>query len=72
MPRSKLSSRTKKAISDLSPKQKHIFKKAHASALKQYRNPSKRRNKGERAEAVAHKVAWSAVKKSKGRKKSKK
>jgi cation transport regulator len=42
----------------------HIFKKAHASAFKENKGPDKRRGgKKESAEEVAHKVAWSAVKK---------
>ena len=42
----------------------HIFKKAHASAIKEYKDPEKRRGgKKVSAEEVAHNVAWSAVKK---------
>jgi cation transport regulator len=43
----------------------NIFsKKAHASAIKEYKDPGKRRGgKKVSAEEVAHKVAWSAVKK---------
>jgi cation transport regulator len=41
-----------------------IYSKAHKNALKQYENPSKRRGgKRQSKEQVAHKVAWSAVKK---------
>lgn len=65
MPRSKLSQRTKKAISELSPKQKRVFKKAHANALKHYRSPGKRKGISDSPEEAAHRVAWSAVKKSK-------
>ncbi|HYT44585.1 MAG TPA: ChaB family protein [Methylomirabilota bacterium] len=40
-----------------------IYKKAHASALKQYRKPQKRRGgKRQSDEQVSHKVAWAAVK----------
>jgi cation transport regulator len=36
----------------------------HASAIKQYQNPEKRRGgKRQSAEQVAHKAAWAAVKK---------
>jgi cation transport regulator len=42
----------------------HIFKKAHASAIKEYKDPDKRKGgKKVFAEEVARKVAWSAVKK---------
>ncbi|MDQ5863254.1 MAG: ChaB family protein [Thermoproteota archaeon] len=41
-----------------------IYNKAHKNALKQYTSPSKRRGgKQQSKEQVAHKVAWSAVKK---------
>lgn len=63
MPRGKLSERTKKQIGDLPEHGRHIFKKTHESALKRYRDPSKRRSKSDKPEEVAHKVAWSAVKK---------
>ena len=59
-----LSTRTKKQIDSLPQHAQHIYKKVHASAIKQYQNPEKRRG-GERqsAEQVAHKAAWAAVKK---------
>jgi len=58
-----LSTRTKKQIDSLPVHAQHIFKKAHASAIKQYQNPSKRRGgKSQSAEEVAHKAAWAAVK----------
>ena len=61
---SELSEATKKRIDDLPEHAQHIFEKAHASAIKEYKNPEKRREgKKESAEEVAHKVAWSAVKK---------
>ncbi|AIC17228.1 ChaB family protein [Nitrososphaera viennensis] len=63
MPRGKLSERTKKQIDTLPEKAQRTFKKAHDSALKQYKNPNKRRSKSDTAEGVAQKVAWSAVKK---------
>ena len=59
-----LSGRTKKQISKLSIHAKHIFKKSYDNAQKEYRNTSKRRGgKNQGVEQVAHKVAWSAVKK---------
>jgi cation transport regulator len=59
-----LSARTKKQIDSLPTHAQHIFKKAHASAVKEYQNPSKRRGgKNQSAEEVAHKAAWAAVKK---------
>jgi cation transport regulator len=61
---SELSDATKKRIDDLPEHAQHIFEKVHASAIKEYKNPDKRRGgKKESAEEVAHKVAWSAVKK---------
>ncbi|MBV9175547.1 MAG: ChaB family protein [Nitrososphaeraceae archaeon] len=59
-----LSTRTKKQIDSLPEHAQHIYKKAHASAIDQYQNPEKRRGgKKQSAEEVAHKAAWSAVKK---------
>jgi cation transport regulator len=53
-----LSARTKKQIDSLPTHAQHIFKKAHASAVKEYQNPSKRRGgKKQSAEEVAHKAA---------------
>jgi cation transport regulator len=61
---SALSARTKKAIDRLPSHAQKIYSKAHKNALKQYENPSKRRGgKRQSKEQVAHKVAWSAVKK---------
>lgn len=61
---SRLSPRTKKAIDTLPSHAREIYKKAHKNALKQYKSPSKRRGgKSQSREQVAHKVAWSAVKK---------
>lgn len=58
-----LSTRTKKQIDNLPEHAQHIFKKAHANAVKQYQNPAKRRGgKSQSAEEVAHKTAWNAVK----------
>lgn len=57
-----LSSRTKKQIDSLPEHAQHIFKKAHANAVKQYQSPEKRRGgKSQSAEEVAHKAAWAAV-----------
>jgi len=59
-----LSTRTKKQIDSLPTHAQHIFKKTHASTVKEYQNPSKRRGgKKQSAEEVAHKAAWAAVKK---------
>jgi cation transport regulator len=61
---SRLSARTRKAIDTLPSHAQHTYKKAHKNALKQYQSPSKRRGgKHQSREQVAHKVAWSAVKK---------
>jgi cation transport regulator len=58
-----LAARTKKAIDSLPEHAQHIFKKAHANAVKQYQNPEKRRGgRSQTAEEVAHKTAWAAVK----------
>jgi cation transport regulator len=60
---SELSEVTEKRIDDLPTHAQHIFKKAHASAIKEYKDPEKRRGgKKESVEEVAHKVAWAAVK----------
>ena len=57
-----LSARTKKQIDSLPEHAQHIFKKAHANAVKQYRDPEKRRGgMSQSAEEVAHKAAWAAV-----------
>ena len=61
---SALSARTRKAIDTLPSHAQKIYSKAHKNALKQYANPSKRRGgTGQSKEQVAHRVAWSAVKK---------
>ena len=61
---SELSEATEKRIDNLPRHAQHIFKKAHASAIKEYEDPDKRRGgKKESAEEVAHKVAWAVVKK---------
>jgi cation transport regulator len=61
---SALSPRTRKAIDTLPSHAQKIYTKAHKNALKQYSSPSKRRGgKRQSKEQVAHKVAWSAVKK---------
>src|SRR5919108_2017226 len=61
---SALSARTRKAIDTLPSHAQKIYSKAHKNALKQYENPSKRRGgKRQSKEQVAHKVAWSAIKK---------
>jgi cation transport regulator len=59
-----LSESTKKRIDELPSHAQEIFKEAHSNALEQYKDPDKRRGgKKESKEEVAHKVAWSAVKK---------
>jgi cation transport regulator len=66
-----LSPRTRKAIDTLPSHAQQIYKKTHKNALKQYKNPTKRRGgRLQSKEQVAHKVAWSAVKKA-GYKKAK-
>ena len=61
---SALSARRRKAIDTLPSHAQKIYSKAHKNALKQYASPSKRRGgKGQSKEQVAHRVAWSAVKK---------
>jgi cation transport regulator len=59
-----LSEATEKRIDKLPEHAQHIFKKAHASAVEEYKDPDKiRGGKKESTEEVAHKVAWAAVKK---------
>jgi len=59
-----LSEATEKRIDQLPEHAQHIFKKTHASAIKEYQDPDKRRwGKKENVEEIAHKVAWAAVKK---------
>jgi cation transport regulator len=54
---------TEKQIDKLPTHAQEIFKEAHKNALDQYSDPKKRRGgKKESQEEVAHKVAWSAVK----------
>ena len=61
---SALSARTRKVIDTLPSHAQKIYTKAHKNALKQYASPSKRRGgKRQSKEQVAHKVAWSTVKK---------
>ena len=61
---SALSARTRKAIDTLPSHAQKIYTKAHKNALKQYASPSRRRGgKRQSKEQIAHKVAWSAVKK---------
>ncbi len=61
---SALSARTRKAIDTLPSHAQKIYTKAHKNALKQYSSPSKRRGGTRQSkEQVAHKVAWSAVRK---------
>ncbi len=59
-----LSEATEKRIDSLPEHAQHIFKKAHSNAVKEYKDPRKRRGgTKEDVEEVAHKVAWAAVKK---------
>jgi cation transport regulator len=61
---SKLSVREEKQIDSLPQHARHIYKKAHTNAEKQYKNPEKRRGgKRQSVDEVTHKVAWAAVKK---------
>jgi cation transport regulator len=61
---SRLSPRTRKAIDALPSHARDIYAKAHKNALRQYKSPAKRRGGMRQSrEQVAHKVAWSAVKK---------
>ncbi|MDQ3084657.1 MAG: ChaB family protein [Thermoproteota archaeon] len=53
----KLSDATEKRIDQLPEHAQHIFKKAHASALKEYEDPKKRRGGAKENVEVAHKVA---------------
>ena len=49
-------------VQDKLPKHaQEIYLKAHNNALEEYKNPKERRNPRESVEAVAHKVAWTAV-----------
>ena len=58
-----ISDRTEKQIDKLPTHAQEIFKEAHKNALDQYSDPKKRRGGKKRSqEEVAHKVAWSAVK----------
>src|ERR671923_551550 len=64
-----LSTRTKKQIDSLPQHAQHIYKKVHASAIKQYQSPEKRRGgKKEKAEQGANKTTWAAGKKKKKKK----
>ena len=58
----RLSTRTLKQIDSLPEHAQHIYKKVHASALRQYQDPEKRRGgKSQSVEEVAHKAAWSLL-----------
>lgn len=60
----RLSPRTRKAIDTLPGHAREIYRKAHKNALKHYKSPTKRRGGARQSrEQVAHKAAWSAVKK---------
>lgn len=58
----RLSTRTLKQIDSLPEHAQHIYKKVHASALRQYQDPEKRRGGKSQSVEVAHKAAWAAVK----------
>ena len=59
----RISTRTLKQIDSLPEHAQHIYKKVHASTLRQYQDPEKRRGgKSQSVEEVAHKAAWAAVK----------
>jgi cation transport regulator len=60
----RLSESTEKRIDELPSHAQEIFEETHNSAIEHYKDPNKRRGgKSESAEEIAHKVAWSAVKK---------
>lgn len=53
-----------KSVKDNLPKHaQEIYREAFNSAFQEYDKPSERRDPNESREEVAHKVAWSAVKK---------
>jgi cation transport regulator len=59
----RLSTRTLKQLDSLPEHAQHSYKKVHASALRQYQDPEKRRGgKSQSVGEVAHKAAWAAVK----------
>ncbi len=63
MPREKSVEDLPKGAENVLPEHaKEIYKEAHNHALEEYKNPGKRRGRSS-LEAVAHKVAWAAVKK---------
>jgi cation transport regulator len=63
MPGAKLSETTRKQIDEPPKHAQDIYKEAYENALKEYRDPSKRRGgAAESVEELASKVAWSAVK----------
>ncbi len=62
MPLEKSKKDLPKGVEDLPEHAKEIYRKAHNNALKEYKDPEKRRGQAS-LEAVAHKVAWAAVKK---------
>ena len=60
----RLSTRTLKQIDSLPEHAQLIYKKVHASALRQYQDPEKRRGgKSQSVEEVAHKAAWAVKQK---------
>ncbi len=62
MPKEKSLKDLPKGTEDLPKQAKEIYRKAHNNALKEYKDPDKR--KGDASlEETAHKVAWAAVKK---------
>jgi cation transport regulator len=70
MPRrgAEFSAITRKQIDELPEHAKHIYKKTHASALRHYKSPAKRRGgRSVSREEVAHKVAWAAVRRKYGK-----
>ncbi len=63
MPREKSLKDLPKGVDETLPQHaKKIYREAHNNALKQYKDPTKRRGRAS-LEEVAHKVAWAAVKK---------
>lgn len=52
-----------KSVQEHLPKHaQDIYREAYNHAFQEYKNPKKRRNPEEDLEVIAHKVAWSAVK----------
>lgn len=64
MPYSKLKDLPESVQSSLPKHAQEIYKEGYNNAYDEYDTPKERRNPDETREEVAHKVAWSAVKRS--------